>query len=386
MNDLHILLLSTGYPTPYAPLDGIFYRDQAEALAALKVKTGLLAINPVSVLDILKKGPFQLGFDEFTLRNVHTVLLKYINIPKVPDYCIKHSLSEGIELFNKYVKNYGLPHLIHLHGFQAGLLAIKIKEIHNIPLVVTEHSSSFIKGTHSQWQNQVAEKVFLASDFNIAVSKTFADLLNKTFEIPFHYLPNIVDTDFFTPGTNSNESFIFLNVASLDYNKNHQLLIEAFAEAFSSDDNVKLKIVGKGDKHEELKLLINNLNRGHQVSLEGPKNRNEVRDYLREAGAFVLTSRHETFGVVLIEAMSVGIPVISTKSGGPESIVTGETGILCDHYTGSVALALRKIYNNRDAFKPELIRNTAVKNFSGTAIAKKLVDIYSRIINADIKS
>ena len=67
------------------------------------------------------------------------------------------------------------------------------------------------------------------------------------------------------------------------------------------------------------------------MHLLGKKNRNEVKFEMQQADCFVLSSYHETFGVVLIEAMSCGLPVLSTKSGGPESIIkSSKLGKLCD--------------------------------------------------------
>jgi L-malate glycosyltransferase len=381
---LHVLIISTGYPTKYAPLDGIFYRDQAEALAKLKNKVGFLAINPVSIKAIVKKRKINLGFKNIKRKNTNVFLYKYINIPKFPQYCIDKTLKAGYELFKKYIVENGLPDIIHVHCYHAGLLAVKIKEDYKIPYIVTEHSSNFLKKNLSASQLKIAEHVFKCSNYNIAVSRQFATLLSGLFTVPFHYIPNIVDTDFFTPEKNKLTGFNLINVASLDYNKNQQMLIKAFAAAFDAGDPVELKIIGAGVKANTLQLQINSLNRQHQIKLLGQKSRQEVKEELGKSHAFVLTSRHETFGVVLIEAMSMGLPVITTRSGGPDSIITdNKLGIICDTNVSSISKALKSVYMNRSHYVSKVIREEAIKKYSGEAVVKRLIEIYNQVINED---
>ena len=71
-----------------------------------------------------------------------------------------------------------------------------------------------------------------------------------------------------------------------------------------------------------------------RVRLLGALSREQARDELRGCDCFVLPSRHESFGVVLAEATACGRPVISTRCGGPESIVTKENGILVEKNRG----------------------------------------------------
>lgn len=379
---MHVLLLSTGYPSKYAPLDGIFYRDQAEALAQSFVKTGFLAVSPVSVLALAKKGPFCLGEKKFVRNNVTVFSKSYINIPKRPDYCINQSVLKGLPLFLKYKHAIGLPDIIHLHSFHAGLLAIKIKENFNIPFMVTEHASNFIKENLSPFQLTIATEVFSKSSYNIAVSKQFSKLLQNALNLPFHYVPNIVDTKFFMPGVKESQNFVFINVASLDYNKNHELLIKSFVSAFNAEDQVELRIIGHGNNYRLLDNKIRELKREHQIKLLGRLTRKQVKMQLSDANVFVLSSRHETFGVVLIEAISMGLPVISTKCGGPESIITNkDLGILCNQEPSDLAKAMKTVYSQINDYSRDKIRNHAITNFSGEAIVVRLTEIYREVIN-----
>ena len=156
--------------------------------------------------------------------------------------------------------------------------------------------------------------------------------MTNLFTIPFRYIPNLVDTSFFTlkKKTNSDE-FIFLNIGHLDKKKNQYGLIETFSNLFIGNHKYQLKIVGQGVEFTSLKNLINKLNISDQVHLLGKKSRDEVKEIIHRSDCFVLASKFETFGVVLIEAMSCGLSVVH-QVRRPESIIVNDTiGILCEH-------------------------------------------------------
>ena len=106
-----------------------------------------------------------------------------------------------------------MPDIIHVHTFLAGEIALWIKDKYKIPFVVTEHSTGFARGIFNKRQLQVAKKVFTNSECNIAVSEPFCSLLNDKTKQHFKYIPNVVDTDFFTPlvKKSNTKNFTFIN-------------------------------------------------------------------------------------------------------------------------------------------------------------------------------
>ena len=379
---MHILLISTGYPTDYVPLDGIFYRDQAEALAAENNQVGFIAINPISIKSILQSRKLKLGFSKFTDKKVKTLIYKYISIPKFPAYTVLKASKRGIKMVEEYIRENGKPDIIHVHCYESGILAIEVKKKYNIPFVVTEHSSRFGKNQLSEKMIRFARKTFENSDLNIAVSIGFVELLSTMFKVEFKYIPNIVDVDQFSINKDKVDNpFIFFNAAGLNENKNHKLLLNSFSQIAHKHANVKLRIAGKGPLENELKDLVIDLGIEDKVCFLGEISRKEIQTEMSNSHVFVLSSKLETFGVVLIESLSSGVPVVSTKCGGPESIIVDSIyGELCEQNIKSLNLAMEKVFINHSDYNSDILRTYVIDNFSNHSIAKLLLETYQYVL------
>ena len=380
---MHVLILGNGYPSIYQPLDGIFTRDQAEALAKKIEKVGLISISPISIKDFIKKKKLSLGSDYFNEKGVNTYVFRYLNPPKFSNYSIYKAKNKGIKLFVNYIKTHGIPNVIHVHCYQAGLLAIEIKRLYNIPFVLTEHSSNFLTGLVPHKHFLLINRILEYSSINIAVSINLKDRISEQFLNEFVYVPNIVDTDFFSPIINipKDKKFTFFHAANLNRNKNQKDLILAFDSFLKYQSESQLIIAGMGDMIDELIELATSLNIINKVRFLGYLTRDEILYWYRVSNVFVLTSFNETFGVVLIEALSCGIPVVSTYSGGPSSIILNdELGELTEINSASIFLGMKKVYINFAKYNSENIRNFVIDNFSENIITNKLLDIYNRVV------
>ena len=108
-----------------------------------------------------------------------------------------------------------------------------------------------------------------------------------------------------------------------------------------------------------------------------------MADILRDHDALVLSSEVETFGVVLVEAMSAGLPVIATKCGGPESIVLPETGILVEsNNKNKLYTAMKYMIEKYDDYDPKKIREIALKTYGDKSYARNIKSAITSIISA----
>ena len=102
---------------------------------------------------------------------------------------------------------------------------------------------------------------------------------------------------------------------------------------------------------------------------------------MADSDAFVLSSQYETFGVVVIEALALGLPVIATRCGGPESIVRDEDGLLIPiEDISSLAIAMKTIYDNRLKYNAEEIRTACSDRYSEKSVAEQLKTGYAEIV------
>ena len=145
---------------------------------------------------------------------------------------------------------------------------------------------------------------------------------------------NPVDTSFFT--SEEDQKDFALVIARMEPEKGIDLLIGALQNV----DDLKVKIAGEGTERDRLTSQIEMLGLQHRVELLGEQNRFQIRDFLNDCSFLILPSKYETFGNVLLEAMSCGKPVVATKSGGPLEIINKNTGILCDANKASLEGAL----------------------------------------------
>jgi glycosyltransferase involved in cell wall biosynthesis len=123
---------------------------------------------------------------------------------------------------------------------------------------------------------------------------------------------------------------------------------------------------------------MNNSNR-----LLGLQPKEKVAMLLAEADCFALTSDHETFGVVCIEAFASGLPVVSTRCGGTDEIVTTDNGLFAEAGSAqSVATALVTMGGRIGSgfYESQRIREGCVERFSQQSICSRLVKIYEEVL------
>jgi glycosyltransferase involved in cell wall biosynthesis len=382
---VHILFIPSWYPTTEAPQTGLYFVDQACALSKAGFQVGVVYPEQQSLrrfsVDALRRKHLQCKFDIEqgipTLRHFGWNI--FWRLPIRHRVRIRHARL----LTHRYIEGFGRPDLIHVQSARwAGAAAEKIEHELNIPYVITEHFSGFQETTLPQNEVRLAKKGFDTARQIASVSSSLRDHLaaqNLAARDRVQVIPNMVDGDFFTPPPEprTSDTFRFFALSHLQPWKGLDILLHAFAHAFQPDDKVELVIGGNGPERQRLKHLAQDLSIADHVGFAGRMTRQEVRSALWNADAFVHPSFEETFGVVLIEAMATGVPVLATACGGPEEIVTPETGMLvAPRDVDALAQAMQELYDTADRYDSTRIRRYAVQQFGTQAFIQRVTQMY----------
>lgn len=422
---MHILIIpSEEYVPEYAPMAGIFQHDQAKILQQKGHQVGALSFTfKYSVKSLVQsligkknkhtkgKGFIKLFFiflNKLFFPYKSALIVEEIDRIKVVRcdgfWGIKKSnlplskyemwIKYGEFALNYYIQKFGKPDVIHAHNMiYAGLSFIELGRKFNIPVVITEHSTEFAL---EEQPREVAKKIIVSlkqQGNNIyAVSPKLIALLNLKFfnsqESKIGWLPNVLDTRFEENVEfklkNNTEKISFFNLANLIPVKGQKELISAFAKAFKQFNNVELVIAGKGILKNELEDLIDKFQLKGKVKLIGLINRDEVVKQMDACDVFVLPSHYETFGVVLIEALSRGVPVLSTYCDGPECIVNDSNGILVQPKdVDELAQAMLKMYHEHNNYNKEQLREDVINQYGKEAFYKRVMEIYNIVIASE---
>lgn len=277
--------------------------------------------------------------------------------------------------------------IVHAHTAQLdGFAGVAMANQYGRPLVITEHSGPFSLLTRERRSREqtlsalaAARKVWCVSEsLTVEVKSYFPP--EQTGHIDTLY--NGVDCTLFHPPIhwNPNPNAPRLGfIGHLVGIKNPLLLIEAFAGLRQKVPGATLDMIGDGPLRQPLLDQIERLGLRSAVRLLGPRPRQEIARFLREdCDLLALSSRSETFGVVLIEALACGKPVVATRCGGPESIVThADLGALCEpNDASSLAGGFLDATARLTTFDPARIREHAEMVFGYDRLAAALAESY----------
>lgn len=160
-------------------------------------------------------------------------------------------------------------------------------------------------------------------------------------------LPVPVDADRFSPPVQEPASGVIGFAARInDPRKNVPLLLSAFARARAVQSNLRLRLTG--EPGTVLCAALDRLGIAAAVEFTGTLPDAALPDFYRSLDVFVIPSRQEGFGIVGVEAMACGVPVIATRCGGPEDFVTdGRTGFLTGHDEVEISRRILEVVGDR---------------------------------------
>ena len=387
---MHVLVIPSWYPRHIGDVSGSFFREQALALRKNGCKVGVIYPELLSLRSWRTFSPRKRGIQMQCDAGIPTYRSHGMNwFPRLDRLASRLFVRHGQQLYKRYVEENGVPDIIHAHSLlYGGVLANEIRKKYQIPFVVTEHSTAFARNLISSAGISVAAAAASNAAMKFAVSEAFAKLLNESFELGaslWTEMPNIVSENFLKVDLKRKKDlkeFVFLNVALMQEKKKQILILEAFASIKKYHNEIRLTFVGDGPERKKIEKRSVELGIHADVKFTGLLTRDLVLQEMMGSDAFVLASSHETFGVVVIEALALGIPVIATRCGGPESILREKDGVLIPtNDVDALATAMEKVLATRDDYDSDEIRKACASRYSESSIAARLRLAYQSCVS-----
>ncbi len=387
---LKVLVIPSWYP----PDGGYFFKEHSEALARTGCTVEVLVNRVIGIRRIGRIEKAKWSRPYFSTEDGLQVFRSvYWKIPGNERINIKLWVRSTVRLFRRYTRICGMPDIILAHSaIWAGTAAARIFKEFNIPYIITEHRSFFVfeKGDarrmvksfyipHLREAYGLCRKLIIVSDsMKSGLLELFPELANKILVIP-----NMINGDYFRLPLQlrKKDPFVFLSAGRLAAVKGLDILISALGELTKKTDRkIQLRIAGRGEMKGQLEKQVK-LNRlSERVIFLGRVSRDNIIKEMQDANCFILCSSYEAFGVVLIEAMSTGLPVIATRSGGPESILDESSGYFVDPgNTVELTEAMLKMINEYDRFSQQNIRDRTLRQYGSQIITEKYLEVFEHI-------
>ena len=381
---MNILVLTPWYPTKVHTYSGIFVREYAKAIRdhcnVIVLHCGVVDQTLPSWWAIEKEH------DPELTDGIPTYRVMFKRSPIWGISFIRY-IGSVYRATRKLLNQHWRPDLVHAHTDGAGLLAVLIGKLLDIPVVISEHSSGFARGLLSKYALFQAKIVFQLADTVLPVSQALQKTLQQNgVRAIFQVVPNIVDTSLFhfqSQSLNSDGIIRLLAVSSSDENKGLAILFSALPMVSWNGRPWRLDVVGVGKEPQDMRLhkIVNDLGFSSNVIFRGRMHKTDVAQMMRAADLFVLSSIVETFSVATAEALASGLPVLVTRCGGPEEFVTKHAGmIVSPGEAGELASALEKMIELLPTYDRTAIANEAKERFGAASLGGTLYELYQKLV------
>jgi glycosyltransferase involved in cell wall biosynthesis len=372
----HILWLTSWYPHKNNSLFGNFVERQAKAVSAYANISVLYAVqHPENeyFIDILN--------DDFLCVKVYfpqtqNAVLKMLRYWK--------AWRMG---YKQILKTKGKPQCIHLHiMYLASIFALYLHYFYKIPFVITEHWTGYATNPPKRipfFQKYIVRKCLKHSASVATYTTHYAKALARLGKYSnLKIIPNVVNTDLFVPPQYFKPKrtiFRLIHVSTCDdTQKNISGIVRSLAALKHKGYHYEMDIIGGGDiEHKPLIELAQSLNIQDIIHFEKTMKHADLIHHLQRAHIFVLFSNYEGLPCVLLEAMSVGLPVVCTDTGGLEDWINKDTGrVIPIGDENALTLALANMMDNYEQFDISTIRNKIIQTCSMEAVGKEIMRLY----------
>ena len=384
---MHILEI----PSFFTPYGGEFCLEQAKALKALGHEVRMLS-NVQLGITIGGKDFLVLPSCRFEHeRDGITIYQSYQRgLPRMVHHNVMRWVDIVCSMFTEYVAKYGKPDILHAHCAKwAGYAAMQIRKQYDIPYVITEHLPKDIfklelgEAPTTAWQVPLLKETYHQADMVITVSEELVDDLACYFGRDYRHvaIPNMIDTRFYSFSQRKpviDRAFSFCCPAIFNHRKGYDVLFEALAQLTETEPNVVLHIAGMGTDSKACRQMIKRYGVQDKVICHGRIDANEMRALYDQSDALVMASRSEAQPLVLLEAMSTGIPVIATTCVPKSVRIEGGCTVVPVDNAEALCVAMKQVMACE--FDGKTVSDAVKRMSAPQVVAQKLENLFNRII------
>lgn len=287
------------------------------------------------------------------------------------------------QIYNHLInKKLGIPHMFHIHSLQYVPLVRHYNRKWNIPIVYTCHSLVTKKSSSKVFTPSRQAQLLRSAQKIVVPSRSEYEHLLSKYAFCKAKTRIIKHGVVLRPGISHASKYRLLYVGRLVHDKGIEQLLDATAILKRKKPKVRLYLIGKGPagftkvlKNRSRKLQITS-----NVRWLGYYNQTKLQAAYKQYGSLIMPSRQESFGLVALEALANGIPLVSTQAGGLRQFVTSHVAQVIPNVQGkSIADAIVKMWNSNSVTKKRVLKGKKkAMTYRWSSVAKK----YKQIFNA----
>jgi glycosyltransferase involved in cell wall biosynthesis len=395
MEEKTLIVLSDHYLT--------FVKDQVEAVAdSFSHIHVLVRYNPITEIStyfpIDRLKPFRKSSLIDLAGKPENISVHPIPVWFLPfDWDYKSLGKRYFRIVEAYIKRHNITgHLIHAHFiWPNGYVAIRIKEKYGIPCLMTAHGYDIydLPFRDDEW-GMIIKNVLDHADAIVSVSASNLTCINRLgTQTPVSVIPNGYRSDIFYPQDMqecrkqlglSQDRTIILAIGNLVEEKGLKFLVLAMTYLIKKRPDMLCVIIGRGVLKQDLQKQIHSLGLDANVTLPGGRSHSEIPLWLNACDLFVFPSIRESFGIVQIEAMACGKPVVATINGGSEEIVNSSVGILVKREDAAILADAISLVLDSTWDSNAIVGYSA--RFSWIKLSHEIQELYQKILSEYKKS
>lgn len=394
---MKVLIISHMYPSIFNEVAGIFVHEQVKALVDQGCEVKVISPVPWAPFLIQRLSPKWMRYSEIPLRatcdGIEVYYPRCLTFPRMLFFASSGQwMYRGISnLVGEIYQDFAFD-LIHAHTtLPDGFAAMLLKRDYDKPLVITIHGRDLHTTLYRSAQcKQAIVKAFKQTERIITVSTKLKRIAEE--EIGCSDKMVVINN-----GINPRKicsaarpripllgARTILSVSNLIATKGIDLNLKAISQLIAKHHELKHIVIGDGPQMDNLRRLASTLNLNNHVEFLGRLPHEDVMVHMASADIFSLPSWREGLGVVYLEAMAHGKPIIACLGEGIEDVVTnGETGLLVERKSvDSLVKALDFLLSHPEKAQAmgERARKLVLAEYTWEKNAEKTLEVYQRLL------